>query len=60
MTIAPLMMRLRMNDEDGTKPPVTVRLLPTVTLPLLSLVMLFVLPEGWMMDMVLSKLMLHL
>ena len=37
--------------------PVTVRLLPIVTLPLASLTMLFVVPEGWMTLMDLRVLM---
>jgi len=34
--------------------PVTVALLPTVMFPLASFTMLFVLPDGWMMLIVLS------
>ena len=58
MSMFPLMMRLRLNDEPiATVPaavtfpvsvdvPVTVRLLPTATLPLESLTMLIVVAEG--------------
>jgi hypothetical protein len=40
-------------DEPNVVSPVTVKLLPMVTLPRLSLTMLFVVPEGWMTLMVL-------
>jgi hypothetical protein len=59
MSMFPLMMRLRLKLEaiatvplDVTLPvsvdvPATVRLLPTATLPLASLTMLFTALEGW-------------
>jgi len=60
MSMFPLMMRLRLKLEaiatvpvEVTLPvsvdvPVTVKSFPTVTLPLESLTMLVVEPEGWM------------
>jgi hypothetical protein len=54
MTIAPLMMRFRMNDEDIAIVP------PAVMLPLESRTMLFVALVGWTRLMVFTVLMRHL
>jgi len=56
MSMFPLMMRLRLKLDEGTRAPVTVRSLPTATLPLASLTMLFTALEGWRMVTTLAVL----